>query len=417
MRMSRLPLAAFLLTLLVAPRVARAAGSEASVYSQLGIGDPRGIAGIRYAGMGFTGFALHDAASVSALSPAAWSTIRSTQVDAGFLYEGYSSTDGTNSRYLAGGGFAGGMLAIPFSTAEGVVLGFGFVPLSTVSYSTYDSGSEGGMDYDVKLTGTGGFTRAQIGLSWAPLSDLAVGGAFAFVFGSVLDERTLIPLDPDYAGGTVRDRVSGQGPGMTAGLRFEGFDRLTPSLKGVALGLFVASRVTMKTTTELTYAYTSDRDTLDEVSGTAAIPAAFGLGLSWQIDELYLVAADYRSQAWSTADLASLRGGDVRDARRFSIGGERTGSREPSAPWVQRLTVRAGGFYENTYYAPGGTGIDAWGVTAGLSMPIGADTWLNLSAEYGTRGTTDNGLVRDKIFRLGMGLNFSELWFVRYEEE
>jgi len=393
------------------------AGSDGSSYSQLGIGDLRGFAGIRYAGMGYTGLALFDVHSVSAISPAAWSRIKSTQIDAGYLYQGYNSTDGENSRYLAGGSFSGGMVAIPLSPARGLVLGFGFVPLSSVGYNTYYNAADTLMPHRVNVKGSGGFTRGQVGASYEPVEGLALGATFAYVFGRIVDERVQYPSDPSYSGGTVREQLAGRGPGFTAGLRFDRFDRLTPALEGLSLGLFYASRISLTTTSQFTYQFSADKDTLAEVTSTAAVPAALGLGAAYRIDARHLVAADYRRQAWSTADITRFRGGDLRDTYRVSIGAERGILREPAATWGERVALRLGGFYEHSYYAPDGTGINGWGITAGASIPLGTETWLNLSAEYGGRGTTDNNLIRDNIFRFGVGLNLSELWFVRYEEE
>jgi len=53
-------------------------------------------------------------------------------------------------------------------------------------------------------------------------------------------------------------------------------------------------------------------------------------------------------------------------------------------------------------------------VTGGLSLPsLFPGTHLDLNVEVGTRGTTDQDLVRDLFYGVSATLSIGERWFVR----
>jgi hypothetical protein len=143
------------------------------------------------------------------------------------------------------------------------------------------------------------------------------------------------------------------------------------------------------------------------------LPVAIGVGASCQIGERWLIAADMFAQAWGSVTLAV----PTRDAVLYGVGIERSPSRTPGAGLWDRLAIRIGSYYHQTYYVVNGEGIDEWGVTGGLSIPFSGENRLNISVEYGGRGRTENNLIREDIFRLTFGLSLSELWFQSFEDE
>ena len=145
------------------------AGSGGSMYSIMGIGDIRISGGARSAGMGYAGTALASTSSLNFLSPATWSQLARTRLEAGALYEGFASSDARRSRYLAHVGFSGAMLGIPVSPEHGVTLAAAFLPYSNVDYDTYTGGTARSAADSVAYTfhhvGTGGLTLGRLGLS------------------------------------------------------------------------------------------------------------------------------------------------------------------------------------------------------------------------------------------------------------
>jgi hypothetical protein len=388
-----------------------------SSYSILGIGDLRFASGVRSAGMGFTGTALPGSNYINILSPGTWSKINRTRLEASFLMEGFNSSDASNSRYLANGTFSGASLAIPISPDNGIVFIGGFAPYSNVDYDIFTTSTQGGIDFALENTGTGGFSRGRAGFSYAPRSDLAVGVAVEYMFGEITRATTLTPSDGSLAGGTTKEKTTARGTGALIGAVFSGFGGLAESLNPLVVGFSFSTRSTLRGTILRTSETLNETDSTSEVATKLAIPYQLSIGAAYQFGDRYLVTADYAEQPWSTADLGTIRNTEIRDSRRFGFGVERFGSREQFAGWIQRVSVRMGFYYEQTYYDANGTGINAWGITGGMAIPLSGETRLNLALEYGGRGTVRNNLIKDNVFRLAVSLNISEEWFVQYNPE
>jgi hypothetical protein len=413
----------WLLTLVMVPPVL--AGSGGSSYSVIGIGDLRYTPGATSAGMGYTGIGLVSANALNPFAPATWSRINRTRFEGSALYEGFNSTDGINSRYLARMDFGGAVLAVPFAPRDGIVWVSGLVPYSNVNYDTYASGKfTGGIDtlsYTIDYNGTGGVSRAFTGLSIQPFMDLAFGFSVNYHFSSIDIKRTLTSPNPDVAGGIEVATTSFQGLTYTIGGLFNGFDRISPWMRAFSLGFFVTSRGVLGSETQTIYRYAPDRsnerDTLVGAKGSISLPLCYGVGVAFQASDRFVLAADYVSQAWASSEVNGATPANIRDSYRIGVGAERTPSLNINDPWRERVALRLGGYYNATYYSIDGQGIDEYGATAGLGFPLTPDTRLNFSVDYALRGTTQNGLTKDNIWRLTVTLTIGELWFQHFEEE
>jgi len=58
--------------------------------------------------------------------------------------------------------------------------------------------------------------------------------------------------------------------------------------------------------------------------------------------------------------------------------------------------------------------IDEFGISFGLGLPAGTNfSNLNIGFEYGQRGTSNSGLIKENFFKLSLSLSLNEKWFVR----
>ena len=376
--------------------------------------------------MGYTGIGLPGPGYLNAFSPASWAQINRVRVEASALYEGYKSSDGDRSRYLARADFNGALLAVPISQQNGIVLVGGFLPFSSVSYDAYTAGSFSGtadtLQYSVHHTGSGGITRGMIGFSYAPLHDLALGFSTNVLFGTLNADETQIPHSAGYVGGEITDHVTANGVTFTLGALYSGFGSITSSLQPLSLGFSITSHGVLTARNQSTYKFTdaeftSERDTAAEISQLTTIPVSFGVGLAYGASERVTLAADYVTQFWSQATINDQPAQSLRNSHRFGIGLERAPAREMYAGFWDHVTLRVGAYYHATYYRPNDEPINELGVTTGFAFPFGGESRLNIALEYARRGTTDKSLVRDNIFRVSASLNIGALWFVQYPDE
>lgn len=390
-----------------------------SVYSTFGIGEILPGTSTRSDGMGHTAIGLWGPTSLNGIAPATWSRINKTRVEAGFLFEGFSSTDGNRSLYLAHGSFKGALLAVPISPSHGITLVMGISPYSSVRYNVFTQGSLQGVDYTINSIGSGGISKTQVGLSYAPAENFSLGASLDYLFGSIDYEQMFSPRSATVFSGKRTDNLSAHGIVVSAGGLITGSPDFVGPLRRLSLGFVISSRGNLKTERQSTYEFQtfSESDSSGISTGRLGIPIAYGLGASYQIGERVLVAVDYYAQPWANADFNGLGTESPRNSARIGVGAERLGNRDVSASWLDRWSYRLGISSNSSYYRVNGEEINEWAVTGGVGVPLSGDTQLNIGLEYGGRGVTNNNLVKEKIFRLTCSLNIGEIWFTRFEEE
>ncbi len=397
------------------------AGSGGSIYSLIGIGDLRYLPSVRAAGMGFAGYAFTSPYSINTLSPATWGKIDRARVEASMLYEGFSSSNTTTSRFLARGDVSGAILAFPLSSAQGIVLAAGFTPYSKVDYNTYSSGSyvtpADTLLYSLHYTGQGGISKGLLGLSYAPTHSVSVGASLNYLFGTIERATVMTPRTSTYYPGTQNEETTMNGPTVTLSVLLDSLGGVADSLQPFSFGLVATTRASLTSTHRFTYTFSDQADTSSEDTNIMTVPASFGVGIAYHPSERWILALDYATQAWSTIEYQGKTPEGLKDAWMVGFGVERGPAREAGVPLLDRIAYRLGFNYESTYYNPNGNGINAWTITGGLGLPVSSDARLNLAIDYGMRGTTSNGLIQDKILRFSASLSISEQWFQRSDED
>lgn len=406
---------------------ARATGGG-SMYSSLGIGDLTGGLSVRNLGMGYTGVALSSNSALNLNSPASWAGIMRTQLEAGATYQGFSSTDGINSRYIADITLLDAKVGFPISPEHGITLVGGFTRYSNVDFDTYEQGigytAADTIPYSIHHQGNGGLGLGKLGLSYSPFSWLSVGASFDYYFGSIHYTRTFAPTSTSYLGAQFSEITSYHGPGGTFGVMITGFPWITPSLNTLSVGASVSTRSDVTTSSQTTLGFGSDptnypteMDTAATVEGATIIPLSYTVGVAYVAASRYVIAADFAAQLWRQSAINGVTPSDLGNSSRIGIGFERTPSRDANASWAERVALRLGANYGTLYYRPQETAIRQWLVTGGATLPLSRTSRLAIAIEYGARGTTTDGLIRDRILRLTASVSLGEQWFVQLPEE
>jgi hypothetical protein len=410
----------YLLALLILLTATGRGGNGTSLYSRLGLGDLHPGSNVRSAGMGYTGIAFASTTTINSLAPATWSKIDRARIEAGMLYEGYNSSDGTKSRYLSRADFNGATLALPIYPAKGIVAVLGFTPFSTVDYKAFSTEryitGRDTMNSTITYTGRGGISKGQIGGSYCPMPNLSVGFSMNYLFGTIDYATTVAATESDYSASTVTRGNSLNGLTFTFGGLYEGIG--SGALEPLSLGFTVTTGTSLATTLQNFYEYSDQADTSTETTGTTTVPLTIGLGLSYRASDRWICSADFTTQRWGDATVDGRTSSFLRTRSDIGIGFERLAARElPGTAFLDRVAYRMGMFYRSTYITLNNESINAWGVTVGAGIPITNEARLHVALEYGSRGTTSNALIKDSIIRLSASVTLSELWFTRYEED
>lgn len=389
------------------------AGIGGSTYSRYGIGDLQYHSNVSARGMGGTAIASLSPFNANRLNPAGWTQINRTRFSADLFYQGFSINDGKQKSFLSGINYYGFDFAVPISDSNGIVLAAGLLPYSRVDYNIYTKGSFNSFNYDLNYIGVGGISTAYIGGSYSPIPQLHFGAKLNYFFGNINHQ-----INQTFTSGSATSfelhRVQKLfGINGTAGVIYNG-------LNDINVGFLISTPSNLTAELNRYYKYLDGgniitRDSILIEESNFKIPLALGLGVSYTTNNRYHFAADFYTQDWSKTEMLRETPGTLKNNQRFSLGAELIPLSETKISYLERVGLRIGFYYNQTYYQIKNEKINEIGITAGTDFPIFGETRFAVAFDYSTRGTTS--LQKDNIYRVSFGINGAELWFLRHEEE
>ena len=412
--MNRLLLPVVLASCLLASNV-RAGGP---IYSRFGIGDLTYIGGSRSFALGGVSAGLYGDGFINQLNPAGLAGISATRFAGSFEFSNYSSTDGISSGRYARGDFGGLSVAIPVAKDYGVVLLGEMSPYSTVDYSIHRTDNQFGISSTQQYYGSGGILRFDLGSSVSITNTLHAGFKANYLAGTILHNTNIEFLDNSYANNELDRRFFYSGFVLTLGAVYEGFSDLlnAASLKPLVLGVVVETPASLNVRQQNFSTAGQNYDTTLTQTGSTDIPLFLAVGATYTFSERYVLSADLAVQDWSNAKDFGVHPQEYRTRTRLGAGIEVLPGKDASS-YLGHVIYRAGFYYNSSYLQVSGQPINGIFGTAGVGLPIGPDSHLNIGLQAGVNGTTANNLQKDTILRLTVSVSGSEQWFLRYEEE
>ena len=102
------------------------------------------------------------------------------------------------------------------------------------------------------------------------------------------------------------------------------------------------------------------------------------------------------------------------NSSRYAFGLEFTPDKKAINKYFQMVRYRLGAYTANTYLNLRGQHLQEKVVSFGFGLPMKrSGALLNLSAELGQRGTTQENLIQDTFARFKLGLVLSDIWFIK----
>jgi hypothetical protein len=393
-----------------------------SSYSRYGVGDILHYGDSRLYAMGGTGIALLDGGFINGLNPAGLARISFTRFSGGFEYNRFLSKDESGSALYSIGRLQGLAFAFPISKENGVVLSAEATPYSLVSYainsSIFDSST--GLTRNKTFYGSGGLSYLGLGLSASPSTAFHVGARLNYMYGRTRQYQTSFFDDPSYVAPVFDRSIYYSGFTFTLGTIYEGIGKIIniPFLHDLSIGLIATTPISLDADEQRIYpgaAYYMDDSTVIQ-HGTADLPLTLGLGFSYLHQDRYRFLSDLVFEKWENTKYFGMRQMELRNSFRTSIGFEAIPFKGADTFW-KRIYYRAGFAYNATYYKIHDVGINEFIMSGGVGLPIGPESRLNIGVQVGVRGSIDNKLQKDTIFRLSIAISASELWFQKYEED
>jgi hypothetical protein len=157
-------------------------------------------------------------------------------------------------------------------------------------------------------------------------------------------------------------------------------------------------------------------DTIGYLSGEKTkftMPIRLGTGVSAGKENQWMAGADFSWQNWKAFEVGNLSD-SLYNMWNVAVGGEYTPKYRSIESYFERMTYRMGFHYGKMPIYLKGNHINEFGITFGLTFPIAkSKSTVNMSAEFGRRGTTIDNLIQENYFRFTLGVNIFERWFVK----
>ncbi|WP_157493721.1 hypothetical protein [Draconibacterium sediminis] len=422
--MGRLNRVSFLIAgLLFVPAVlfAQFNNNTTSPYSRYGLGDLQPYSLGRSSAMGGASLASRYKMQINAANPASYTSLDSLNFIFEFGLEGKFANNQTESTSMKTNDINFKYFAMSFRITDWAATSLSLTPYSDVGYyvtSTADIENVGNV-YNTYY-GAGTISNARWGIAIEPIKNVSFGANLNYRFGQLNRNTEVTFADPTFYNvqrySTVRIRDFGLDLGAQATLPLKNDKSLTFGLVFANSPEYTdfVSDIIQK---NLSYGGALDQDTLnyrEEEEGKLTFPMMIGGGLSLAKENVYEINVDYYHEGWANAEFLGGKSNFLTDLNKFAIGAEWIPDKFSIRSFINRVAYRAGLKYEQTYHTFAGQHINDFGISFGVGLPLyRSNSTLNLSAEFGQRGTKEYNLVLEKYAKVNVSVSLHDLWFMQ----
>lgn len=357
-----------------------------------------------------------DSIHINMQNPAAFGALRLTNFAIGGSnsaksLESTSGTSSVSSSYLE-------YLALGFPLSDHMGAGFGIIPSTSVDYDIFAEDDKTFYIYN----GSGGMNKVFLSLGYEMAFGLRLGVEADYNFGNIRTETVIDEDDVQY-GLRELNRSDMSGLSYKFGAQYEG--KINEDMKiyssfsykpSVALSMDNTRSIETVIVSRLDKAVSAivSHDDVTIADDDVDLPSELTVGLGLGKNSKWFAAAEYVATGSNDFPNRTFEIDDAyyADASQFKFGGFYIPRYNSISSYWERVTYRAGVRFENTGLNVREQDINEFGISFGVSLPLGRTfSNANIMFEYGQRGTTDAGLVKEDIFKIGLSLSLNAKWF------
>ncbi len=293
---------------------------------------------------------------------------------------------------------------------------FGIIPFTSVGYDLENIDG----DVNTRFTGEGGLNKAFV------------------TFAYKVTEKFNLGFETSYNFGNIQNTAFSE----TEGLELASQETNRSDLLGFSFNIGASYKTMITDELQLTASatYTPETDFESENSRQRAtvfvlesgdqiirnaidvdvantdfvFPSQYTLGIGIGKPKKWFVGAEYSDQKTSnfTNRTFELENVAFTDATKYRLGGFYIPEYSSLRSYYKKIVYRAGIRFEETGINLNGEGIDEFGISFGVGLPVGRlFSNVNLGLELGRRGTTDAGLIQENFLNIFLSLSLNDKWF------
>ena len=308
-------------------------------------------------------------------------------------------------------------------------LGFGLLPYTSVGYKLENINDNN--DITNRFNGQGGLNKVYFSVGYLLAKGFSIGIDTQYNFGNI--QNSTIAFIYNDEGELVQYQTRENNRSDLSGLNFNiGLIYKTMLSEKLELqtGLTYSpqsnissenqrslSTITISNTTgseNVINTIETDLEGSGLKNTTLNLPSRFSIGAGIGQPRKWFFGMEYTSINTSnfSNDLYSSVNTSFDNSSIFSIGGFYIPEYNAFSKYWKRMVYRAGLRFENTGLVVNNEPIKEFGMSFGLGLPVGGlFSNANLGFELGSRGTTNNNLIKENFFNLNISLSLNQRWF------
>lgn len=394
---------------------------ENSPYSRYGLGNVRDQENIANRGMGGVSIADDNAQIANPTNPATYTGLKLASYQVGLVSHLATLKSENASNKVGYSTLAYVNIGFPISKNMG--FSFGLLPVTSARYNmqTVDSNKEAQSLATHSYYGGGGIQKVYIGTAYK-IGDVSIGVNGGYQFGNITNSSessftdSLYILSNNIYGRTVLGGFFWQVGGLyTKALKHEYIIKIGATYHGATY--MNAKKEShwesfLEDNTSPVYAV----DSIVNKKGKVLMPQKIALGVMLAHGDHWQIGADYNFANWKS--YTSYGFADSMDnSSTFKIGGSFVPDVNSVNSYWKRMTFRAGFYTGKDIFNFRNTHLSKTAGTLGIGYPIRRTNntigQINLAVEIGSRGTTNNQLIKENFTHLSLGFTFNDKWFLK----
>lgn len=385
-----------------------------SPYSYYGLGETRFGGNTENALMGgISSFA--DSTRVDVRNPASLGKLLLTAFSFGFTndFRTMKTSDASHNVSVS----AIDYLALSFPIYKKLSVSAGLSPYSSVGYKLASMQT----DFARTLEGKGDLNRFYVATGYEVIKGFRVGVGAYFNFGKVEINNFTKPTDALYTTNETSSSTQ-RGVSFNFGTQYE--HQFSKKLSATfSLAYVPKSTITSNNSRTLSVLQNTNSGVVIKDSQSIGlrnlaktdliIPSELNIGVSVGNPRKWLIGTDYTMINTNEFSNPFITSGFVRYEKgyKFSVGGFFIPQYDSFTSYWKRMTYRAGFYYENTGITLNNQPINDFGISFGVSLPIGAVSNVSIGALLGSKGTIQQNLVKENYIGLKLGFTLNDKWF------
>ena len=398
------------------------AQNTASPYSILGIGDIEKSYFDKTSAMGHAGIALTSDRSVLLSNPASLSFLQNPFYSNTFYFDlavryksvNYAGDAIKNSTANQANDLQFKKISIAIKPTKNWGLSFGLLPFSSANYSFSGVKNVQGSTFTnpVEYQGTGSTNLLYLSNSVLLAKKLSIGVQTSLLFGQLNTNELIYSAIAD-SGLSTEKNIFLSKVIFKGGIIYK--DTINKDWN-YSIGATGSLKSTINANKETTVRNGNSvlKNTKELVNEFTSLPTMFTVGVALNYKANYTFVCDWARQNWSNENISGSNY-KLSNNNKFSVGLQYTNyatvrDTRGNNLMFEKYFYQAGYYSNNGYLKVQGQNINEWAFTFGAGKQLTANLALQANVEIGSRGTTNNGLIKENFTQVGLSISYRDFW-------